>query len=182
MYVVVAPLSYEHAHTLALTWKSHTSIALLPQLKQTSRVCGASPAAGNSPPSIQPVQPPEPHAGAPPTAHVAICVPDPPPKRYHAAELEKGEQPARSHEQSDVVSSTCRLSSTSVAASAVCGHAASQNGVGDGGVGGASGGEGARDAPASLAQMPCSAVGAAQPSMPGRQPTYAVQSLAGVGS
>jgi len=59
--------------------------------------------------------------------------------------VEKGEQPARSHEQSDVVSSTCRLSSTSVAASAVCGHAASHNGVADGGVGGASGGGGMGD-------------------------------------
>ena len=46
---------------------------------------------------------------------------------------------------SDVVSSTCRLSSTSVAASAVCGHAASHNGVADGGAGGASGGGGMGD-------------------------------------
>ena len=57
------------------------------------------------------------------------------------------------------------------------------DGAADGGGDGAGDGSGdVRDAPASLAQMPCCATGAAQPSMPGRQPTYALQSLAGVGS
>ena len=51
VYVVVAPPSYEHAHTFVFVLKAQVS-PVPPQSKHTLLACGASPTAGSSSPSM----------------------------------------------------------------------------------------------------------------------------------